>query len=63
MRALLGVQTYFTFHWGSTSPADWLGLCRRLGYSHVGIADHASLLGLPATIRAAATTTMSAGSG
>ncbi|MCC8165237.1 MAG: DNA polymerase III subunit alpha [Planctomycetes bacterium] len=63
MRALLGVQTYFTFHWGTTSPADWLGLCRRLGYSHVGIADHASLLGLPETLRAAAATDIAAFSG
>ncbi|MCD8350690.1 MAG: DNA polymerase III subunit alpha [Planctomycetaceae bacterium] len=49
-RALLGVQTYFSLNWGTGSPADWFRIAAELGYTHLGITDHAALYGLPETV-------------
>lgn len=54
MKALLGVQSHFSFHWGTASPAAWFARAERLGYSFLGIADHASLCSLPETVKHAA---------
>ncbi|MCD8141193.1 MAG: DNA polymerase III subunit alpha [Planctomycetaceae bacterium] len=49
-RALLGVQTYYSLNWGTGSPADWFRIAAELGYTHLGITDHAALYGLPETV-------------
>ncbi len=53
MRALLGVQSHFSFHWGTASPTAWFARAEALGYEYLGIADHASLCGLPEIVKAA----------
>ncbi len=54
MSAILGVQTHFSFHWGVSSPAAWFTRAEALGYEYIGIADHASLCGLPEIVNVAA---------
>ncbi len=54
MPAILGVQSHFSFHWGTTAPAAWFARAEALGYGYAGIADHASLCGLPEIMNAAA---------
>lgn len=55
MKALLGVQSHFSFHWGTASPAALFARAEALGFTHVGIADHAGLHGLPEIVRLAET--------
>lgn len=56
MKALLGgVQSHFSFHWGTASPAAWFRRVEELGYTHLGIADNAAVHGLPEIVRQAET--------
>ncbi len=53
MQTLFAVQSHFSFHWGTAAPADWFNKARELGYAYLGIADHASLAGLPEILKLA----------
>ncbi len=53
-RALLGAQTYFSLNWGTASPADWFRIAAELGYTHLGITDHAALYSMPEIVALAA---------
>ena len=53
MRVLLDVQSHFSFFWGTASPTALLRRAAGLGYTHVAIADHAGLYGLPEILEAA----------
>ncbi|MCC8190504.1 MAG: hypothetical protein LIP77_07705, partial [Planctomycetes bacterium] len=54
MKALLGVQSHYSFHWGTAAPTAWLERAAALGYRWLGITDHAALQGLPEIVRSAA---------
>ena len=51
MKAILGVQSYFSFHWGTASPAAWLDRAEKLGFRYVGFADYAGVHGYPEILR------------
>ncbi len=53
MKALLGVQSYFSFHWGTASPASWFDQAKERGFEYIGFADYASLHGYPEILREA----------
>ncbi len=53
MNSILGVQTYFSFHWGTASPAAWFDQAGKLGYKYIGFADNAALHGLPEIVKQA----------
>lgn len=54
MQAILGIQSHFSFHWGTASPTDWFVRAHELGYAYLGIADSAALHGLPEIVKLSA---------
>ena len=51
MKTLLGMQTHFSFHWGTTSPRDWMARAKAMGYQTLGFADQAGLHGYPEMLK------------
>ncbi len=51
MRVLLDVQSHFSLFRGTASPETLLRAAAEQGYTHIAIADHAGLYGLPEVLR------------